>query len=55
MSRTHEMAFGAREQAIVGLDELLQKGPYEQLDLGYRPYFGAPRSKIELPIPVKAR
>jgi len=54
MSRTHEMAFAGRAEAVVGLDELLQKGPYEQLDLGYRPYYGAPRSRIELPIPVKA-
>ncbi len=53
MSRTHEMAFAGREEAVVGLEELLQKGPIERLDFGYRPYFGAPRSRIELPIPVK--
>ncbi|OYW04612.1 MAG: hypothetical protein B7Z61_09060, partial [Acidobacteria bacterium 37-71-11] len=53
MSRTHEMAFTGRAEAVVGLDQLLQKGPYEELDLGYRPYFGAPRSRIELPIPVR--
>ena len=53
MSRVHEMAFTSREEAVVGLDTLLQKGPFEKLDLGYRPYFGAPRSHIELPIPVK--
>ncbi len=54
MSRTHEMAFAGREEAVVGLDQLLQKGPYDKLDLGYRPYFGTPRTHIELPIPVKA-
>ncbi len=53
MSRTHEMAFTSREEAVIGLDTLLQKGPYEKLDLGYRPYYGKPRSRIELPIPVK--
>ena len=53
MSRTHEMAFAGRAEAVVGLDELMQKGPYQTLDLGYRPYFGAPRSRIELPIPVR--
>lgn len=54
MSRVHEMAFASREEAVVGLDQLLQKGPTEKLNLGYRPYYGAPRSRIELPIPVKA-
>lgn len=54
MSRVHEMAFASREEAVVGLDQLLQKGPTETLNLGYRPYYGAPRSRIELPIPVKA-
>jgi NADH-quinone oxidoreductase subunit I len=53
MSRVHEMAFASREEAVVGLDQLLQKGPNEKLNLGYRPYYGVPRSKIELPIPVK--
>jgi NADH-quinone oxidoreductase subunit I len=53
MSRVHEMAFAGREEAIVGLDQLLQKGPAERLNLGYRPYYGAPRSRIELPIPTK--
>ena len=54
MTRRHEMAFAARSEAVVGLDELLQKGPVEGIDLGYRPYYGEPRSTIELPIPVKA-
>ncbi len=54
MSRVHEMAFAGRAEAVVGLDELLQKGPIERLNLGYRPYYGAPRSRIVLPIPVKA-
>ncbi len=54
MSRVHEMAFTSREEAVIGLDQLLQKGPYEKLNLGYRPYYGAPRSKIVLPIPVTA-
>ncbi|MGE5236704.1 MAG: NuoI/complex I 23 kDa subunit family protein [Acidobacteriota bacterium] len=53
MSRVHEMAFTTREEAVVGLSQLLQKGPYEKLDLGYRPYYGTARSSIELPIPVK--
>ncbi|MBI4917789.1 MAG: NADH-quinone oxidoreductase subunit I [Acidobacteria bacterium] len=54
MSRTHEMAFVTRGEAIVGLPELLQKGPVAKLDLGYRPYFGAPRSHISLPVPVRS-
>jgi len=54
MSRVHEMAFASREEAVVGLDQLLQKGPNDKLDLGYRPYYGAPRSRIQLPIPVTA-
>jgi len=54
MSRVHEMAFASREEAVVGLDQLLQKGPTAKLDLGYRPYYGAPRSRIQLPIPVTA-
>jgi len=53
MSRLHEMAFATREEAIVGLDDLLQKQPIDRLDLGYRPYYGAPRGVIALPIPVK--
>ncbi len=55
MSRVHEMAFASREEGVVGLDQLLQRGPFEKLDLGYRPYYGTPRSRIELPIPVKPR
>jgi hypothetical protein len=55
MSRVHEMAFASREEGVVGLDQLLQRGPFENLDLGYRPYYGTPRSRIELPIPVKPR
>jgi NADH-quinone oxidoreductase subunit I len=39
MSRTHEMAFSRRAQAIAGIEELRQKGPIEDQDLGYRPYF----------------
>jgi NADH-quinone oxidoreductase subunit I len=39
MSREHEMAFTTREEAVVGIDELRQKGPIEKEDLGYRPYF----------------
>jgi len=39
MSRTHEMAFAAREEAVVGIEELRQKGPLEVEELGYRPYF----------------
>ncbi len=39
MTREHEMAFATREEAIVGLDELRQKGPIESEDLGYRPYY----------------
>lgn len=53
MSRVHEMAFTSREEAVVGLDQLLQEGPTERLNLGYRPYYGSPRSRIELPIPVR--
>ena len=54
MTRRHEMAFASRSEAVVGLDELLQKGPVDAIDLGYRPYYGEPRSTIKLPIPVKA-
>ncbi|MFI5168091.1 MAG: NuoI/complex I 23 kDa subunit family protein [Thermoanaerobaculales bacterium] len=53
MSRVHELAFTSRKEAVIGLAELLQKGPVEKLNLGYRPYFGAPRSRIELPIPTR--
>jgi len=53
MSREHEMAFAGREEAIVGLDELLQKGPVKALDLGYRPYYGRSSRPIELPIPKR--
>lgn len=54
MTRQHEMAFAGRGEAIVGLSELLQRAPTERLDLGYRPYYGAPVRRIELPIPVTA-
>jgi len=39
MSRTHEMAFEERSEAIVGIEELKQKAPIEESDIGYRPYF----------------
>jgi NADH-quinone oxidoreductase subunit I len=39
MSRRHEMAFVTRAEAVVGIDELKQKGPIEDEDLGYRPYY----------------
>ena len=39
MSRQHEMAFATRGEAVVGIKELIQKGPIEDEDLGYRPYF----------------
>ncbi len=39
MSRKHEMSFVTREEAVVGIDELKQKGPIEDEDLGYRPYY----------------
>jgi NADH-quinone oxidoreductase subunit I len=39
MSREHEMAFTSREEAIVGIEELRQKGPIENEDIGYRPYY----------------
>jgi len=39
MSREHEMSFVTREEAVVGIDELKQKGPIEDEDLGYRPYY----------------
>ncbi len=39
MSREHEMAFTSRDEAVVGIDELRQKGPIESEDVGYRPYF----------------
>ena len=53
MSRTHEMAFRGREEAVVGLGQLLQKGPVARLDLGYRPYYGKQVPAIKLPIPVR--
>lgn len=53
MTRTHEMAFASREEAVIGLDQLLFRGPIEELDMGYRPYYGMPRSQIRLPIPNK--
>lgn len=39
MSRQHELAFTTREEAVVGIEQLRQKGPIEDQDLGYRPYF----------------
>ncbi len=39
MSRQHEMSFTARDEAIVGIDELRQKGAIEDEDIGYRPYY----------------
>ena len=39
MSRQHEMVFTTRDEAIVGIDALKQKGPIEDEDLGYRPYY----------------
>jgi NADH-quinone oxidoreductase subunit I len=39
MSREHEMSFTTREEAVMGIDELKQKGPIEEEDLGYRPYY----------------
>ncbi|NOZ79097.1 MAG: NADH-quinone oxidoreductase subunit I [Acidobacteria bacterium] len=39
MSRQHEMAFSNRAEAVVGIEDLRQKGPIDQEDLGYRPYF----------------
>ncbi|NCO69055.1 MAG: NADH-quinone oxidoreductase subunit I [Acidobacteria bacterium] len=54
MSREHEMAFSSRDQAVVGLAELLQKQPVATLDLGYRPYYGESKRLIALPIPMKS-
>jgi NADH-quinone oxidoreductase subunit I len=54
MTRQHEMAFADRDEAVIGLDQLLVKGPVEKIDLGYRPYYGATSRPIKLPIPVKA-
>ena len=51
-ARTRWPSRGARRRWSVSRS-CCQKGPYEKLDLGYRPYYGAPRSRIELPIPVK--
>lgn len=53
MSREHEMAFASRTEAVVGLSDLLQKGPTPSLDLGYRPYYGRSSRPIELPIPQR--
>jgi len=39
MSRKHEMSFATRGEAVVGIDELKQKGAIEDEDLGYRPYY----------------
>jgi NADH-quinone oxidoreductase subunit I len=39
MSRRHEMAFTNRDEAVVGIEDLQQKGPIEDQDLGYRPYY----------------
>jgi len=39
MSRHHEMAFTTRAEAVVGIEDLKQKGPIEDEDLGYRPYY----------------
>jgi NADH-quinone oxidoreductase subunit I len=39
MSRLHEMAFVTRNEAVVGIEQLRQKGPIEDEDLGYRPYY----------------
>lgn len=39
MSRRHEMTFTTRGEAVAGIDELKQKGPIEEEDLGYRPYY----------------
>ena len=39
MSREHEMAFPNRGSAVVGIEQLRQKGPIEDEDLGYRPYY----------------
>jgi NADH-quinone oxidoreductase subunit I len=54
MTRLHEMTFANREEAVIGLPELLVKGPVAKLDLGYRPYYGPTSPPIRLPIPVKA-
>lgn len=39
MSRLHEMSFTTREEAVVGIDVLRQKGAIEDEDIGYRPYY----------------
>lgn len=39
MSRVHEMAFANRGEAVVGIEELRQRGPIGELDLGFRPYY----------------
>jgi len=53
MTRHHEMAFADRGEAVIGLDELLVRGPVEKIDLGYRPYYGKVSPPIRLPIPVE--
>ena len=53
MTRHHEMAFAGRGEAVIGLDQLLVKGPVERIDLGYRPYYGAGARPIRLPIASK--
>ena len=39
MSRQHEMVFTTRAEALVGIEELKQKGAIEDQNLGYRPYY----------------
>jgi NADH-quinone oxidoreductase subunit I len=39
MSRKHAFAYTTREEAVVGIEQLKQKGPIEEEDLGYRPYY----------------
>lgn len=39
MSRDSEMVFTTRAEAVVGIEALRQKGPIEDEDVGYRPYF----------------
>jgi len=53
MTRHHEMAFTGREEAVATIDTLLQRGPIEKIDLGYRPYYGRESRPITLPIPVR--
>ncbi len=53
MTRKHEMAFADRDEAVATIDELLQKGPIDAIDLGYRPYYGDSEGTITLPIPIR--